>query len=100
MQRLPTRVAGVLLFIGAVAAAVTLLGVSTTALAVSPRWRGTLIGALVGLYGLLLFNFGYLRGVRRPRPRVPSETDQERPGPSPDEAKFWLKKFLAEQQKK
>lgn len=91
--------AGVLT-IGAVAAGAFLLGLSTRAVAVSPRWHGALQGVMVGLYGLLLFSLGYTWSFRRRDTNAWRTPDQDRSGPTPEEAKFWLRKFLEEQQKR
>ncbi|TSC73192.1 MAG: hypothetical protein G01um101438_215 [Parcubacteria group bacterium Gr01-1014_38] len=86
--------------IGAVAVGAVLLGLSTAALTVPPRWHGALMGIMVGLYGLLLFSLGYTWSVRLRNTHAPGTPDQDRPGPTPEEAKFWLRKFLEEQQKR
>ena len=94
------RVVEAFLFLGAVAAVTALLGFSTTAVPVPPRWRGALIGIATGLFGIFLFGLGYRRGTRHEGLRMSSGGDQKQSDPTPDEAKFWLKKFLEEQQKK
>jgi len=89
-----------ILTIGAVAAGAILLGLSTAALTVPPRWHGAFMGTAVGLYGLFLFGLGTIWSVRRRNTHGLDTPNQDRLGPTPAEAKFWLRKFLEEQQKK
>lgn len=92
----------------------TAFGVALTVAAVAGTWfltlairqpyapgvRGLLLGLAAGVFGVSVFVAGYVLGVTAEpisgdaAPRVRSER------PTPDEAKFWLQRFLAEHQRK
>lgn len=88
-----------ILAIGAVISGGLLLGLRTTALQASPRWHGALGGALAGVYGLCLFGLGATWSTHRGTAAFRTRHDTS-PSATPEEAKFWLRKFLEEQQKK
>lgn len=95
MRRRYAQVFGVLA-IGAVIAGMGVLMLSTRTMGFPRGWHGALLGVLVGLYGLCVFGIGALWNDRARRGDAPPEP---RNGPAAQDAKFWLRKFLEEQQK-
>lgn len=95
MRRRYAQVFGVLV-IGAVVAGIGVLILSTRTMGLPRGWHGALLGVLVGLYGLCAFGLGAL--WHDPARQSDTLTGSQN-GLTAQDAKFWLRKFLEEQQK-
>ncbi len=85
------------LIAGGLAAGIATLALSTRTVTIPSRWHGALLGTCVGVFGLCMFGIGALWNERS---RVVCAAQEKRNGVAPHDAKFWLRKFLEEQQRK